>query len=333
MMRTIVVGGQFGDEGKGKIIGYLALHDKPEVIAKGGVGPNAGHQIVYKGKEYSMRMLPCGFVYEKARLLIGAGVLVNPEVFLKEIEETNTKGRAFMDYRTGIILPEHIEKDNSSEISKKIGTTKTGCGPAQSDRVARIGKLAKDIPQLKEFVTDVAKEVNGAENVLIEGTQGFGISLLYGTYPYCTSKDTTASTIAADVGLGPTKIDEVAMVMKSYTTRVGAGPFVDEIDFEKARQLGYDEYGTVTRRPRRVSTSLHWDELRYAAMVNSATQIAITKIDKRFVGNAGVKKYEQLTNEAKAFIDEVEKELGIPVTLLGTGRAPEETVDMRETKL
>lgn len=328
-MKTIVVGGQYGDEGKGKILSYIALKDNPGVIVRGGVGPNAGHKIQWKGVTYGLRLVPCGFVNEKARLLIGAGVLINPEVFLKEIELTKSAERAGIDFRATAILQKHIELDKG-ENSKKIGTTGTGCGPAVTDRVMRTAKTVAEIPELKPYLTDVVKEVNEARDVLVEGTQGFMLSLLYGTYPFVTSKDTSASTIAADVGLGPTQIDEVVMVIKSYTTRVGNGPFPGEISVEEAQKLGFQEYGTVTGRPRRTSRELHFDDLRLAARVNGATQIAITKIDVRFPGNQGVRKFEDLTREAKDFIRKVEKELKVPVTLVGTGPDAEDIVDLRK---
>ena len=260
---------------------------------------------------------------------VGAGVYVNPEVFLKEVEMINGKGRCGVDKRAGVILQEHIDRDSKSETSAKIGTTKTGCGPAVSDRVNRVAKRACDIPELKPYLTDVVKEVNEAKNVLVEGTQAFMLSNIYGTYPFVTSKDISASSIAADVGLGPTKIDEVIMVIKSYTTRVGAGPLKNEITIEEAEKLKMQEYGTVSGRPRRTSPELHFDELRTAAMVNGATQIAITKIDIKCPGNQGVTKYEELTDEAKALVERVEKELGVPVTLIGTGPGSEEIIDRR----
>jgi len=329
-MRTIVVGGQYGDEGKGKILSHLALADEPEIVARGGVGPNAGHEVNYKGKKYPLRLVPCGFVYEKAKLMIGAGVFVNPEVFFKEIEMINAKDRTFIDFRAGLITKEHIERDTASENSKKIGTTKTGCGPAVSDRVNRIGRMVSEVPELKKYLTDVPKAVNSARNVLIEGTQAFMLSNLYGTYPFVTSKDVSASTIAADVGLGPTKIDDVIMVIKSYTTRVGAGPLQGELSVEDAKARNMQEYGTVTGRPRRTSPDLHFDDLRTAAMINGAGQIAITKIDIRFPGNMGIRDYGKLTNEAKAFIADVEKKLGVPVTLIGTGPDAFDVIDRRE---
>lgn len=328
-MKTIVVGGQYGDEGKGKILSHLALEDDPQVIARGGVGPNAGHKILWKGVTYGLRLVPCGFVNEKARLLIGAGVLVNPDVFLKEVELTKSKGRAGIDRRATAILPKHLELDQSAN-SKKIGTTGTGCGPAMTDRVTRTAVLVSEVPELKPYLTDVVKEVNEAKNVLVEGTQGFMLSLLYGTYPFVTSKDTSASTMAADVGLGPTSIDEVVMVIKAYTTRVGNGPFPDEIPVDEAVKLGYQEYGTVTGRPRRTSKELHYDDLRLAATINGATQIAITKIDVRFPGNAGVKTFEKLTQPAKDFIKKVEQELKVPVTLIGTGPDAMDIIDLRD---
>ncbi len=328
-MRSIVVGGQYGDEGKGKILSYLALKDKPKIIARGGVGPNAGHSVHYKGKSYPLRMVPCGFVYEKARLLIGAGVFVNPEVLLKELDMIGGHGRFGVDFRAGLITKEHIERDSASENSKKIGTTKTGCGPAVSDRVNRVGKTVSDSPELKKYLTDVAKEVNAEKDVLIEGTQAFMLSNLYGTYPFVTSKDVSASTIAADVGLGPTKIDEVVMVIKAYTTRVGSGPLKGEISIEEAKARGMQEYGTVSGRPRRTSLELHYDDLRNAAMINGATQVAITKIDVRFPGNEKVREYGKLSKDARDWIEKAEKEIGVRVTLIGTGPDAEDIVDRR----
>ncbi len=328
-MRSIVVGGQYGDEGKGKILSYLALKDKPKIIARGGVGPNAGHSVHYKGKSYPLRMVPCGFVYEKARLLIGAGVFVNPEVLLKELDMIGGHGRFGVDFRAGLITKEHIERDSASENSKKIGTTKTGCGPAVSDRVNRVGRTVSDSQELKRYLTDVAREVNAEKDVLIEGTQAFMLSNLYGTYPFVTSKDVSASTIAADVGLGPTKIDEVIMVIKAYTTRVGSGPLKGEISIEEAKAKGMQEYGTVSGRPRRTSLELHYDDLRNAAMINGATQVAITKIDVRFPGNEKVREYGKLSKDARDWIEKAEKEIGVRVTLIGTGPDAEDIVDRR----
>ncbi|MBU4437358.1 MAG: adenylosuccinate synthetase, partial [Candidatus Altiarchaeota archaeon] len=130
-MVTIVTGGHFGDEGKGKIVSYLALKDKPDIVARAGVGPNAGHTVYKDGKEFGLRMVPCGFVNEGSRLMIGAGVLVNPEVFLEEVDMTGIKGRIFLDKRCAIIEEKHRTEDTSNSFLKeKVGTTGSGCGPA-----------------------------------------------------------------------------------------------------------------------------------------------------------------------------------------------------------
>ena len=229
MTCSILVGGAWGDEGKGKCITYLCDNDKPDIIARAGVGPNAGHSVEFNGEKYGLRLTPSGFVHTDAKLMIGAGVLVNPDVLFSEFENLkkyNVKERMCVDPRCAIINEDHMTRDKSSEhLAKKIGSTGSGCGPANSDRVMRTIELAKDIPELEEYITDVSMACNEAidngENVFIEGSQGFALSLYYGSYPYVTSKDTTASTFAADVGVGPTKVDEVIDVFKAYISRVG----------------------------------------------------------------------------------------------------------------
>ncbi len=329
MSATIVVGGQYGDEGKGKILSYLAVHDKPDVIARGGVGPNAGHQVKYRGNAYSLRLVPSGFINREARLLIGAGVLVNPDVFLKEVADFDLGMRCGIDRRATLITQEYIDADGASANSAKIGTTKTGCGPAASARVSRTAEFVESEGRLKPYLTDVVKEVNAAKNLLIEGTQGFMLSNLYGTYPYVTSKDVSASTICADIGLGPRKVKDVVMVSKAYTTRVGNGPFPGEITTDEAQKLGYQEYGTVTGRARRTSKELHYDDLVFAATVNSANYIAITKLDVKFAGCAGKRKFSDLTSEAQAFVKEVESKVGVKIGLIGTGADSEDIIDLR----
>ena len=235
MSCTVVVCGFFGDTGKGKVISYLSLKDKIAVTARAGVGPNAGHTVVYEGKEYKLRMIPSAFVYSKCRLLMGPGVLINPKILIQEIELTNSQNRAGVDPQCAIIESKHIQADRRGELAEKIKTTGTGTGPCNAERALRTVKLARDIPELKDYLTDVPLEVNEAlddgENVLIEGTQGTYLSLFHGTYPYCTSKDVTASAACSDVGVGPTKVDDVILVFKAYTTRVGGGPLPNELSW------------------------------------------------------------------------------------------------------
>jgi len=332
MPSIIVVGGFFGDEGKGKIISYLSIKDNPTIVVRGGAGPNAGHTIKDGGKTYKVRMLPSGFLNKNAKVMIGPGVVVNPEVFTKEIEEFEATGRAYLDKHCGIIEQKHLNLDSKGELKEKIGSTGSGTGPANADRAMRVLKLAKDIESLSSFVVDVPKAINSAldanENVLVEGTQGTFLSLWHGTYPYVTSKDVTASGICADVGLGPKKVDEVLIVFKSYVTRVGTGPLENELSSEETKKKGWAEFGTVTGRPRRAA-EFDFDLARQAIMLNSATQIAITKLDTRFPDCSGATRYEELSDEAKSFIKNIEDNLALPVTLIGTGPTVNEIIDRR----
>ncbi|MCX8163280.1 MAG: adenylosuccinate synthetase [Candidatus Micrarchaeota archaeon] len=330
MAINIVVGGQYGDEGKGKIISYLALEDKPEVVARGGGGPNAGHTVEYKAKKYKIRLVPSGFVYKEAKLVIGPGVLIDPEVFLEEIKNFEVEGRCFVDRMATIIEPKHKEEDASSEIAKKIGTTKSGIGPATAHRALRDAKLAYQEERLGPYLTDCWKIVNSTSNLLVEGSQGFMLSNLHGTYPYCTAKDVSASAICSEIGLGPKKVDNVIMVIKSYTTRVGSGPLEGEISPEQAKKLGMDEYGTVTGRQRRVNPNLIWQELKKAVIVNSATFLALTKLDVKYPQAKGLRDFQKLPKKAQDFVFEIEKKLNVPVALIGTGPDAQDIIDRRK---
>ena len=337
MTTTIIVGGFWGDEGKGKIISYIAYSENPAIIARGGVGTNAGHTVVFKGKTFGLRMIPSGFTSEKSRLLVGAGVLVDPEIFLREIEETGCKNRIAVDYQTGVIEQRHREHDQKdAHLSKKIGSTGTGCGPANEDRARRTLKLAKDVPELQPYLTDVSKEINDAisagKSVVLEGTQGTMLSLFHGTYPFVTSKDVSASQMCSDVGIGPTKVDEVIVVFKAFMTRVGEGPMPGTLSEEEMEKRGWTEHGTVTGRPRR-SAPIDFDTARKAIRLNGATQIALTKLDIIFPNIAGANSANKLTKEALDFIANIEKETGIPVTFVGTGPEAEALIDLRDQKL
>jgi adenylosuccinate synthase len=197
----------------------------------------------------------------------------------------------------------------------------------------RISPQAKDVPELKEYLLDVPKAIDDAlkkkESVLLEGTQGFGISLYYGTYPFVTSKDTSASQIAADNGVGPTKIDDVIVVFKAYPTRVGEGPFSTEMSAFKSDSMGIEEFGTVTHRKRRIG-GWDGDMARYSAMINGCTQAAITGIDRIDKACFGVTEYAKLTKKAKDFVKQAEEDIGSPVTLISTGPEITQIVDMRD---
>ena len=329
----VTVGGFYGDEGKGKIVAYLSIKDNFDIAARGGVGPNAGHTFVQNGKEYKVRMLPSAVLNGNTRLLVGAGVLVEPNILLKEIQTFNTTDRTFVDFQCGIIDNIHQDNDKNNEHLKKvIGTTGSGTGPANADRALRNIKLAKDIPEIALYLEDVSNSINHSidnnEKVLIEGTQGTFLSLFHGTYPFVTSKDVTASAICSDVGVGPKKIDDVLIVFKSYVTRVGEGPLNCEITSEQAREKNWLEFGSVTGRQRR-SAPFDYDLAKKAIQINSATQIALTKLDVVYPKAKGIKDFSSLPQEAKDFVLNIESETGLPVTIIGTGAEIMDTIDRR----
>ena len=237
-----------------------------------------------------------------------------------------------MDKHCGIIEKKHLTSDSKGELKEKIGSTGSGTGPANADRAMRVLKMAKDEESLASLTIDVPAEVNNAissnQNVLVEGTQGTFLSLWHGTYPFVTSKDVTASGICADIGLGPKNVDEVIVVFKSYVTRVGTGPLANELSLEEAQNKGWSEFGTVTGRQRRAA-DFDFDLARRAIMLNSATQISITKLDVLYPECAGKTSFDEISDEAKSFIKNIEDKLKTPVTIIGTGPAINDVIDRR----
>ncbi|MGD0977616.1 MAG: adenylosuccinate synthetase [Candidatus Bathyarchaeia archaeon] len=329
---TVVAGGFWGDEGKGKIVSYLALKDGLDFCVRTG-SVNAAHTIWFEGKRYALHMVPGGFVTEKCRLLIAAGANVHVAQFLKEVEQTGVKNRIGVDRQASIIEEKHSAQDKASEYLKALGTTGWGVGPAIEERVRRTAKLAKDVPELAPYLTDVVLETNraidGGKKVLLEGTQGLQLSLFHGSYPYVTSRDTSASAICSEVGVGPTKVDQVVLVFKSFVTRVGTGPLPDEISKEEAIKRGWFETAAGTGRDRR-SAPFSFELARRAAMIDGATHLAVTKLDCVFPECQGLRAYERLPLEAKQFIKRIEDETKVPVSLIGTGPDAQDLIDRRE---
>jgi len=329
---TVITGGFWGDEGKGKIISYLALKEPIEICVRTG-SVNAAHTIWYNGKRYALHMVPGGFVHEKCRLLVAAGSNVDVKQFLEEVELTSVKNRVGIDYQASIIEEKHSAQDKASAHLKGLGTTGRGVGPAIEERVRRTAKLAKDIPELKPYLTDVAEETNTAidkgKNVLLEGTQGLLLSLFHGTYPYVTGRDTSASAICSEAGVGPTKVDNVLIVLKAFITRVGTGPLPDELTKEEAIKRGWFETAAGTGRDRRAAP-FNFELARKSVMINGATQAAVTKLDCIYPESKGSKTFEELSKEAKQFISKIEKQTRIPVTLIGTGPDALDIIDRRK---
>ena len=336
-MIDIVCGGQAGDEGKGKISAYLSYKGSYAYCVRVG-GPNAGHTVVQNGTSYTLKNIPSGFLNPATKLVLGAGAYTKTEWLLKELELTGTAERLIIDPHAVLITEEETAREQgAAHFMNHIGSVGTGLGQAVKDRIERRSvKFAKDEPLLKAFIQDVPELLNKAldrgEDILLEGTQGIKLSLLHGEYPFVTSRDTTAATFLGEAGLGPKSVRDVYVVFKPYITRVGPGPLECEMTDEKELELYHTkghEIGSVSKRLRRIGAFEKTSASR-AIMINNCTKIAITHIDM-FAGNDRVKKYEDFTPEAKAFLENLKalsKEVypHPEIALISTGPDMEDTL-------
>ncbi len=300
MPAKIIVGIQWGDEGKGKIIDVLA--EKYDIVARYNGGPNAGHTVVVGDKKIILHHLPSGVLWPEIVNIIGNGMVIDPAALIKEIEELQKMGitldpeRLRISERAHIILPKYKDEEKSSSLSQAIQTTGRGIGPAYRAKAERSGKrmcdlVAGEIPEYQEmvdflrpFVCDTGAYLNDCleanQQILCEGAQGGLLDLDHGTYPWCTSSNSHPGNAAIGLGIGPLAMNEIIGVMKAYTTRVGGGPFPTEDftpDGEKMLQAG-QEFGATTGRPRRCGW-LDLVALKYAIRTMGITALALTKLD------------------------------------------------------
>lgn len=337
----ILIGGQLGSEGKGKIAAYLSPeHDL--AIRTG--GPNAGHTIEHEGRVYKLQSIPCSFINANCMLAIGAGGVIDLEILKREIQECGvTPDRLIIDPQASIITDSHVQ----SEVTLKgtIGSTGKGVGAAVSAKVLRGDNvpLARDIEWLQPYIGDVSGYANqfidSGKKVFLEGTQGFGLSIHHGIYPYVTSRDISAGTICGDAGVSPLSVEEIIMVLRTYPIRVGgnSGPFPNEIDWETVTKRSGSpdpiiEMTTVTKKVRRVA-EFDMDAVKRATMINRPTQIALMFIDYIDYQNRGVTDFDALTLKARDFVERVEHETSTPVTMIGTGPNNSDIIDLRNDKL
>lgn len=340
---TMIVGGQYGGEGKGKTVSYLSLEDNSDYVVRCG-GPNSGHTVDLEGKRYALRLLPAGFINARSRLLLAAGTLVDPDILLQEIELCGVDpSRVGVDLGAGIITERDAEHERRLHLRKRIGSTLSGTGAGVARRALRDNsfRLARDVPELKPFLTCVSREVNRALDrnlkVIIEGTQGFGLSLFHsGCYPYTTSRDTTASAFLSEVGISPLRVNSIIMVVRTFPIRVSgnSGPLKNEIDWKEVQRLsGYSyepkEFTTVTKQIRRVAL-FDIELVKEAALVNKPTQIALTGADYLDYRNKSLKNFSALREETKRFIRWIEHEIDVRVDLIGTGPENKEMIDRRK---
>lgn len=341
MSVTVIVGGQYGGEGKGKITAHLALHDGADFVVRCG-GPNSGHTVDYQGRRFVLRQVPAGVVNPKTRLLIAPGAIVNPRVLRGELDVCGLEpGRLGIDRKTGVITETEGFEEKELALQERLGSTLSGMGRGVAKRVLRDAgfKRARDVPELSELLTDVSAElnrgINDGKSVIVEGTQGFGLSLYHSPdYPYVTSRDTTAAAFLSEVGVSPRAVTDIIMVIRTFPIRVGgnSGPLANEISWEELQGIsGYPEpikeFTSVTKRLRRVGR-FDLDFIKKAAAINRPTQIALLGTDYIAYVNRGITGFEHLSAETRAFVQRLQ-DLRVPVTLVGTGPANEELIDRR----
>jgi adenylosuccinate synthase len=335
-MVIVIIGAQWGDEGKGKIVDLLA--DRFDVVARYQGGHNAGHSVYVGERAFVLRLLPSGIIHPDKTCVLGNGMVIDPKAFFEEVDQMAAQGieitpeRLKVSSRAHLILPYHRVLDHTSEErlgNEKVGTTLRGIGPAYEDKVGRRGirvadALDKDLlrsrivrgleeanrvivlygreplradeifdeisalaERLRPFVTDtmtfLTKAIKSGKRILLEGAQATLLDIDHGTYPFVTSSNPTAGGAAVGAGIPPHSISGVLGIVRTYTTRVGEGPFPTEMleDEEEMANLIRErgnEYGSVTKRPRRCG----WFDCvatKYAADLNGFSSVALTKLD------------------------------------------------------
>ncbi|MGC4192018.1 MAG: adenylosuccinate synthetase [Thermomicrobiales bacterium] len=334
MGATVIVDAFWGDSGKGKVSAWLARSLGATLAVRAGIGTNAGASVILPDDTVvKQRQLPTAWMNGFARVAVGSGVLVNPEVFLAEVAEFGLEGRAFVDGRCPVILPEHIAAEQADvNLAETVGSTKTGNGHARADFVLRRGPQAKDIPELAPYVTDVALEVNqraATEEIIVQGSQGTFLSLaLSPDYPFTTSDNCTVAAAIDDVGLNWRLVKDAVMIVKVMPTRVGQGPLPYEMTEEEIVSRGIAERGVVTGRVRRKASQIDWDLLAYSAMLNGPTQIVLTFCDHLDPAMKAVTHRDGITQPVKDVIAQVERVTGAPVTLVDTGKYRDDLVEI-----
>lgn len=330
----VYVGGQYGSEGKGHIISYVAR--EYQVLVRVG-GPNAGHKVFMEEAAITHHQLPSGTLRTDAKLLIGPGAVLNIELLQKEIAQCKVSAnRLGIDPQAMIIGQSDITDEGA--LKKAIGSTGQGVGFATARKIRERGagvKLATDYKELKPYIKDVWEELEKAYSagwrVLLEGTQGTGLSIHHGSYPYVTSRDTTVAGCLSEAGISPSRVRKVVMVCRTYPIRVQSptggtsGPMSNEISWTEVSKrsgipfakLKKTEKTSTTNRDRRVS-EFDWALLRKAAALNGPTDVALTFADYLHMKNEDARRFEQLDKDDIQFIEQVERVAAAPVSLIST---------------
>jgi adenylosuccinate synthase len=329
---TIVVGGQYGSEGKGKTVALLASQVSQPWLVRCG-GPNSGHTVTINGDDVILRQVPSCAEPDHGMFCIAAGCAVDESILINELDKLGIeRDRIIVDPRAALIT----EADRQAERDELnyLASTCSGTGEALLRRMSRRNEvqLVKHSESLRqrcriETVAALLHEaIDHGAHVIVEGTQGFGLSLLHGpVYPFVTARDTTAAGFAAEVGISPRDVSDIIMVLRTFPIRVGgtSGPLPNEISWDEIRRISgapkvQEEYTSVTRRLRRVAR-FDMACVKVACQYNRPSGLAVMGLDRLDYRNAGVRDAKELTEEARLFLEELEFETGVRVLFGGTG--------------
>jgi adenylosuccinate synthase len=354
----VLVGGQYGSEGKGHVVAYLAK--EYDVLVRVG-GPNAGHTVLGPTGQYTYHYLPSGSKDAKSKLLLGPGMTIFVPGLLDEIKQCGVgPDRLYIDPQAMII--EQGDKDSEAGVKKAIASTASGSGAASARRITDRGlasvRLARDIPELRPYVGDTepyrgstSRQLEIAyrkrQSIFLEGTQGSGLSIFHGRYPHVTSRDTNVAGCLAEAGISPSRVRRILMVVRPTPIRVAnpdgnggasSGRLKHETTFrEIALEVGLDpeelernEKTSTTKRNRRVGW-FEWEQFRSACALNAPTDIVLAFADYVSAKNRDARRFEQLTPETIKFVEELERVAQAPVSLINTRfpRGPEADGDIR----
>jgi adenylosuccinate synthase len=332
----VLVGGQFGSEGKGNIVGHIA--PEYDLFVRVG-GPNAGHKVYAQPKPEAYFHLPSGSERApNAKLLLGPGAVIYPPKLLAEINTHKISLERLVIDRQAMII-EDDDRDVEQLKLASMGSTAQGVGAASARKIMGRGgkenpsvRLARDVPELSPYIGDAQEVLEKAfslgQRILLEGTQGTSLSIHHGPYPHVTSRDTTVAGCLADAGIAPRRVRKIVTVFRTYPIRVagesgemtGGELTYDELSRRSGipiEELRTNEITTTTKRQRRLG-EFDWSQLRRSCVLNGPTDIALTFVDYLSIRNRDAYRFEQLTEETLRFIEEVERVAGQPVTLIST---------------
>jgi adenylosuccinate synthase len=332
----VVVGAQFGGEGKGKVCAYLAATESPKALIRCG-GPNSGHSVVDDGTEFKLHMIPTGALYTDCPIILPAGALIHIATLKREAERLKCTDRVMVDPQAGIIRDEMIEEQALDQFYASAGSTLAGTGYAAARRALRRLPLAKEEPEIARWLEDTLPFLMNncllrGESVLLEGSQAYGLSNYHGDYPYCTSRDTTVMAMLSQVGVGPAYLGRSILAVRFFPTRNHQGYLPDELSAAEMEELGIKEYGgaddqrmgKVARRAGRLDP----EDLERAVWANSPACLALLGADYLDRSCRGETDRRRLPARVLEEVERVESRVGVKVGFVSTGPGTLEMVKM-----